>query len=69
MQNVRLLLFSAPTGGDPDEKLQLQENNGVWSTVGPSSWKGKYYLYEVTVYHPATRQIEFSLANDPYSRG
>lgn len=68
-QNVRLFLYSAPTGGEPEEKLQLQESNGVWSTVGPSSWKGKYYLYEVTVYHPATKQIEVSLANDPYSRG
>lgn len=68
-QNLRLFLFSTPTGGEPEEKLQLQESNGVWSTVGPSSWKGKYYLYEVTVYHPATQQIEISLANDPYSRG
>ncbi|KAG0630362.1 hypothetical protein M758_1G172900 [Ceratodon purpureus] len=68
-QNVRLFLFSTPTGGEPVEKLQLQENKGVWSGVGPSFWKGKYYLYEVTVYHPATQQIEISLANDPYSRG
>jgi len=66
---VRLFLFSAPAGGEPEEKLQLQESNGVWSTAGPSSWKGKYYLFEVTVYHPATQQVEVSLANDPYSRG
>lgn len=66
---MRLFLFSTPADGEPDEKLQLQESNGVWSIVGPSSWNGKYYLYEVTVYHPATQQIEVSLANDPYSRG
>lgn len=68
-QNVRLFLYSTPTGGEPEEKLQLHESNGVWSTFGPISWKGKYYLYEVTVYHPASRVVEVSLANDPYSRG
>lgn len=69
LQNVHLLLYSTPTGGEPDEKVQLQEENGVWFTKGPSVWKGKYYLYEVTVFHPVTQQVETSLANDPYSRG
>lgn len=69
LQNVHLLLYSTPTGGEPDEKVQLQEENGVWFTEGPSAWKGKYYLFEVTVFHPVTQQIETSLANDPYSRG
>ncbi|KAG0620855.1 hypothetical protein M758_4G249700 [Ceratodon purpureus] len=68
-QNVRLFLYSTPTGGEPEETLQLHEDNGVWSTGGPNSWKGKYYLYEVTVYYPVTQLIEVSLATDPYSRG
>jgi pullulanase len=64
-----MFLYSTPTGGEPEETLQLNESNGVWSTGGPSSWMGKYYLYEVTVYHPVTQLIEVSLATDPYSRG
>ncbi|KAJ7525125.1 hypothetical protein O6H91_17G037200 [Diphasiastrum complanatum] len=68
-QNVRALLYSEPQAGDPEQVLQLEEKNGVWFTQGSKEWLGKYYLYEVTVFHPSTLRIETSLANDPYSRG
>jgi hypothetical protein len=51
------------------ETVQLNESNGVWSVTGPREWENRYYLYEVTVYHPATLQVEKSLAVDPYARG
>lgn len=69
-QNVRLLLFSAPEGGEPFEAAQLEEGEkGVWSVTGPLEWKGSYYLYEVTVFHPSTGKVETGFATDPYARG
>lgn len=55
--------------GKAEDVVQLHEENGVWMVQGPNTWKGKYYLYEVTVFHPLTQQIEKTLASDPYSRG
>lgn len=51
------------------ETVQLNESNGVWSVTGPRKWENQYYLYEVTVYHPETANIEKCLAADPYARG
>ncbi|GAV67655.1 Alpha-amylase domain-containing protein/CBM_48 domain-containing protein/DUF3372 domain-containing protein, partial [Cephalotus follicularis] len=68
-QAVRACIYRDATGGDPQEIVQLQEVNGVWSTKGPKSWEGCYYVYEVSVYHPSTMQIEKCYANDPYARG
>jgi pullulanase/glycogen debranching enzyme len=41
--------------------------NGVWSITGDSSWKGKYYLFEVEVYVHSTGQVEYNEVTDPYS--
>lgn len=68
-QVVNVLLFKDPCGGDPLEYLQLEERNGVWSALGPKSWEGCYYVYEVVVYHPSTSQVETCIVNDPYARG
>ncbi|KAL2651111.1 hypothetical protein R1flu_019239 [Riccia fluitans] len=68
-QNVRLMLYHSPAGGEPFEVVQMKENRGVWSLEGPAEWKGKYYLYEITVFHPSTQRIERSLSCDPYSKG
>lgn len=51
------------------EIVQLEEVNGVWSTEGPKRWESYYYVYEVSVYHPSTLQVEKCHANDPYARG
>ena len=66
---VHALIYKDPLGGDQLESVQLQEMSGVWSAVGPRSWEGCYYVYEVSVYHPSTSQIETCKANDPYARG
>ena len=41
--------------------------SGVWSATGPSTWYGKYYRFEITVYHPATGGIEHLTVTDPYA--
>lgn len=68
-QSVSTCIYRDPLGGNPLEVVQLKENNGVWSIKGPKSWEGCYYVYEVSVYHPSTLQIEKCYANDPYARG
>lgn len=68
-QEVCVCIYKEPSGGSPLEVVQLEEFNGVWSTKGPKSWEGCYYVYEVSVYHPSTLRIEKCYANDPYARG
>ncbi|MBA0692401.1 hypothetical protein Goari_009967, partial [Gossypium aridum] len=68
-QAVYAHVYKDPVGGSPLEIIPLEETNGVWSTKGPKSWEGCYYMYEVSVYHPSTLHIEKCYANDPYARG
>jgi pullulanase-type alpha-1,6-glucosidase len=44
-----------------------QGASGVWSLSGPASWTGKYYQYQVTVYHPVSNKVETFNVTDPYS--
>ncbi|KAG0524993.1 hypothetical protein BDA96_06G017200 [Sorghum bicolor] len=67
-QDVSVNFYDGPAG-PLLETVQLNESNGVWSVTGPRNWENRYYLYEVTVYHPATANIEKCLAADPYARG
>ena len=34
---------------------------------GPSSWRGKYYQYRITVFCPDSQQVETLITTDPYS--
>ncbi|XP_078166703.1 limit dextrinase isoform X1 [Carex rostrata] len=67
-QEVTVCFYEGPTG-DPKEHVKMEEINGVWSTVGPRDWEGRYYTYEITVFHPSTSRVEKCQANDPYARG
>lgn len=66
---MHALIYGDSSREDPREIVQLEELNGVWTANGPRIWEGCYYVYEVSVYHPSTLQIERCLANDPYARG
>ncbi|XP_047325004.1 pullulanase 1, chloroplastic isoform X2 [Impatiens glandulifera] len=68
-QVVRACLYQDPSSSSPIEVIKLDELNGVWTATGPKSWEGCYYVYEVSVYHASTSQIEKVIANDPYARG
>ncbi|NP_001104920.1 pullulanase-type starch debranching enzyme 1 [Zea mays] len=67
-QDVSVSFYDGPAG-PLLETVQLNELNGVWSVTGPRNWENRYYLYEVTVYHQTTGNIEKCLAADPYARG
>ncbi|KAF3434074.1 hypothetical protein FNV43_RR25177 [Rhamnella rubrinervis] len=68
-QAVRACIYRDDSDRIPLEIVQLEEDNGVWSTKGPKGWEGCYYVYEVSVYHPSTQKNEKCYANDPYARG
>jgi pullulanase len=68
---VKVHLFNDPDDQNADQVLNMQYDNdtGIWSVRGDPGWKGKYYLFEVTVYAPSTQNIETNLVTDPYSIG
>jgi pullulanase-type alpha-1,6-glucosidase len=67
-KSVSLMLFEGPVGGSAAIlPMQREAGSGVWSIEGQADWAGKYYLYQVEVYVPATGKIETNQATDPYS--
>jgi len=78
-QKVELLLFNeeqviddSPDSGSvfaPATSMVMTEDasSGVWSLQTTPSWRNSYYQYRVTVYHPASQQIETLITTDPYS--
>ena len=68
-QKVELLLFNDDLSPFESSNLTMVEdtNSGVWSVVGDSSLNGTYYQYQITVYHPQSKQVETLITTDPYS--
>ncbi len=66
-QSVKLLLFRGESDANPVQVVPMTSNNGVWSAQGKSSWKGEYYLFDLTVYVPGLPQIVENVVTDPYS--
>jgi pullulanase-type alpha-1,6-glucosidase len=68
-QSASLLLFdnSDPATLPVSVAMTLDPAMGVWTAAGGLDWIGKYYLYEVVVWAPATGQIETNRVTDPYS--
>jgi pullulanase-type alpha-1,6-glucosidase len=68
-QNVRFHLFADSDPSTTSEVVDMTFNpeGGVWSIEGESEWMNQFYLFEVTVYAPATRAVETNLVTDPYS--
>ena len=67
-QKVRLHLFDE-AGSNVAAQIAMtwETASGVWSVQGGADWLGKYYLYEVHVFTPATGKVETNLVTDPYS--
>ncbi len=68
-QSVTLLRFkSTDLKGSPIRTpMQWDPTTGVWSVIGDPSWDRQYYLYEVNVFVPDTREVESNQVTDPYS--
>jgi len=67
-QEVELLLFEGPRGGEPVAHAMERGDDGVWRASGPPSWAGLYYQYRLRNYSPATGRVETVTTPDPYSR-
>ncbi|WP_432459869.1 pullulanase-type alpha-1,6-glucosidase [Agarivorans sp. QJM3NY_25] len=65
-QNLKLYLYDDQLKAFGQPVVMTQAANGVWSAQ-QSDVVGKYYRYEVTVYHPTTSNIETRMVTDPYS--
>lgn len=67
-KSVKLHLFDWSRAKEADQVVPMVEHGGAWSATGTPAWKGKFYLYQVAVYFPATGRVEVNLVTDPYSR-
>jgi pullulanase len=66
--SVRLRLFDTPTGAAyTTVPMTRDAATGVWSASGTAAWSGRYYVYEVEVWQPATMRVETNLVTDPYA--
>jgi len=66
-QSMSLLLFNEQSDSAPAATSAMSESNGVWTAKVDSTWKGKYYLFDVKVYVPGQHKILENVVTDPYS--
>lgn len=66
-QSIALELFDSANQTTPSVTIPMKEENGVWSALGNSTWKNKYYLFDVHVYVPSAQKILENVVTDPYS--
>ena len=66
-QSVSLLIFDRESDTVPSATISMQENKGVWSANGGRDWKGKYYLYQLSVWVPLDAAVDTNVTSDPYS--
>ena len=67
--SVKVLLFNQDKSPFQTQLLDMTEDTstGLWTVKGDSSLAGKYYQYQIDVYHPASQQFETLVTTDPYS--
>ncbi len=66
---VTVKLFNADKSRaeTPEILLVQEERTGMWLGTGDKNLTGKYYQYEISVYHPASNKVETLTTTDPYS--
>ncbi|MCW8345575.1 pullulanase-type alpha-1,6-glucosidase [Vibrio sp. ZSDZ65] len=66
-QRVQLEIYDVDKQLEQTVAMTENSDTGVWSTDVVSGAVGKFYRYNVKVYHPTTKVIEERLVTDPYS--
>lgn len=66
-RSVKLALFDGQHKPLGDRTMTLDEASGSWSVQGGSELVGKFYRYDIQVYHPVSRKLESYQVTDPYS--
>lgn len=66
--SVSLTLYDTATSDTPRRvAMRRDDRTGTWSVAGDRSWKGKFYLFEVTVWAPSTGRMVTNHVTDPYA--
>ncbi|MGL6489161.1 pullulanase-type alpha-1,6-glucosidase [Aeromonas hydrophila] len=66
-KSVKLALFDGQHKPLGERTMILDEASGSWSVQGGSELVGKFYRYDIQVYHPVSRKLESYQVTDPYS--
>lgn len=66
-RSVKLALFDEQHKSLGERTMTLDEASGSWSVQGGSELVGKFYRYDIQVYHPVSRKLESYQVTDPYS--
>ncbi|PKG40449.1 pullulanase-type alpha-1,6-glucosidase [Psychromonas sp. Urea-02u-13] len=66
-KNVALYLYDDNLAMVGDAITMVRKDNGTWEVADVSNALGKYYRYEVEVYHAALDNVETLQVTDPYS--
>lgn len=66
-RSVKLALFDAQHKPLGERTMTLDEASGSWSVQGGSELVGKFYRYDIQLYHPVSRKLESYQVTDPYS--
>ncbi len=66
-RSVKLALFDGHHKPLGERTMTLDEASGSWSVQGGSELVGKFYRYDIQVYHPVSRKLESYQVTDPYS--
>lgn len=66
-KSVKLALFDGQHKPLGERTMTLDEASGSWSVQGGSELVGKFYRYDIQVYHPVSRKLESYQVTDPYS--
>lgn len=66
-QSVSLVPFDSDKNALSAQAMSFDEASGSWYLNNTELGHGDYYRYQVTVYHPATDEVETYQVTDPYS--
>nr|WP_211092026.1 pullulanase-type alpha-1,6-glucosidase [Vibrio agarilyticus] len=66
-QNVELVIYDADLKQEAKVAMTADAKTGIWASETQSDVVGKFYRYQVKVYHPTTGVVETREVTDPYS--
>ncbi len=66
-KSVKLALFDEQHKALGERTMAQDDASGSWSVQGGQELVGKFYRYDIQVYHPLSRKLESYQVTDPYS--
>lgn len=67
-QQVSILVYGQDKSAPAQQHaMTFDEHTGAWSYKTGNNLSGYYYQYQLSVFHPQTKQVELLTITDPYS--